>query len=161
MLEEVKRVIHILVNADEETLIRNATEKELVRASERIATLTKEKAELEGAIKYLQDEIIQASKAYGIEATTNLQILITDALNRLAILKAQLTKDKSSLRKRETVSNRYRTELHKLKQRCKVDKSFSPEGMFDLCPFIFTEICIGNGYTIETTFTPYIESYLL
>ena len=36
VLEDVKRVIHILVKADEDMLISNATEKKLARATEKI-----------------------------------------------------------------------------------------------------------------------------
>ena len=38
--------------------------------------------------------MIQESKIYGIEATTNLQIIIADALSRLDMLKEQLIKEK-------------------------------------------------------------------
>lgn len=161
VLEEVKQVIHILVNADEETLIRNATEKELVRAGVRISTLITEKAELEGNIKHLQTEMIQASKTYGIEATTNLQIIIADALSRLAILKEQLTKERSATRKRANIHNRYQTELQKLKQRCMGYEHFSEDSLLALVPAFFIRVCIGSGYTIQTIFTPLIESYLL
>lgn len=53
MLEDVKRVIHILVKADEDMLISNATEKKLARATEKITVLTKEKVELGGNVKHL------------------------------------------------------------------------------------------------------------
>ena len=94
VLEDVKRVIHILVKADEDMLISNATEKKLARATEKITVLTKEKVELGGNVKHLWAEMIQASKIYGIEATTNLQLIIADALSRLDMLKEQLIKEK-------------------------------------------------------------------
>ena len=53
VLEDVKRVIHILVKADEDMLISNATEKKLARATEKITVLTKEKDELGGNVKHL------------------------------------------------------------------------------------------------------------
>ena len=142
-------------------LISNATEQEIRRFNERLEVLAKEKRDLENDIKCLQAEMISATKQYGIEATTNLQMIITDHLSHLATLREQLIRERRKAQKREILREKYRSELQKIRRLYMDFRSMPVEQLLEYTPLLFVRISIGDEYTIQTTYAPLINDFLL
>ena len=160
VLDELYRTLEILVNANEEALVSNATEQEIQRVNERLEVLVKEKSDLEGDIKCLQAEMISATKQYGIEATTNLQMIITDRLSHLATLREQLIRERRNAQKRETLREKYRSELQKIRQLYAAFRTIPAEQLLEYTPLLFIRIEIGDGYRVQTMYSPLVNDFL-
>ena len=138
----------------------NATEQEYQRIQERLKTLTKEKEVVEEAIRLLQSEMVSATKQYGIEATTNLQVIITDRLSYLSSLKERLAGEKRNAKKREVLKERCMRELRRTKQLYADWEQISTEHLLGHASSLFVRISIGDKYSINTTLAPLICDYL-
>lgn len=161
VLDEMYRTLEILVNANEEALVSNATEQEIRRVNEHLDVLAKEKSDLESDIKCLQAEMISATKQYGIEATTNLQMIITDRLSHLATLREQLIRERRNAQKRGILREKYTSELHKIRQLYVDFRNIPVEHLLEYAPLLFVRISIGDEYTIQVTYSPLINDFLL
>ena len=160
VIDEMKRVLEILVHADEETLILNATEQEYQRIQERLRTLTKEKEVVEEDIRLLQSEMVSATKQYGIEATTNLQVIITDQLNYLSSIKERLAREKRNAKNRACLKERNVRELQRIKDLFASFEQLPTEQLLRYAASLFVRISIGDNYVIHTVLAPSFFDFL-
>lgn len=159
--DEIRKVLYILLNADEDTLICNAVEQEYQQQQIRIAALEKEIELQENEVKYLQAQMLFVVKQYGIEASTNLQLIITDKLSNVSSLKERLIKEKTNNVQRPTLKKRSQIELQTMRAAYAEYEQWTIDQLLAIAPTLFVQIKIGTGYAIKTDLTFQISSFLL
>ena len=108
----------------------------------------------------MQRELVYATDVYGIEATTNLQILITEQLNNLSIAKDRLNAEKGSFRSRKAISQRMEKELLKAKDVFLNFDNMPEDDLLKYSTTVYEQIRFGRNYKVSTVLSPLLKMFM-
>ena len=148
------------MNADPEQLINAATERMYCEKKQRIEEMEENLIKLQSEINMMQRELVYATDVYGIEATTNLQILITEQLNNLSIAKDRLNAEKGSFRSRKAISQRMEKELLKAKDVFLNFDNMPEDDLLKYSTTVYEQIRFGRNYKVSTVLSPLLKMFM-
>jgi len=158
--KHLRETLTILMEADPEMLIDVATERSYCMKRDRIEALETELKEMKEKIAYLKAELFSATKIYGIEATTNLQIIITEQMNNMSVVRDTLRKEKQRILPREAIKEKMEMELDNAKK-VFLDFDVIPEQeLLEYCTTVYEQIRVKKGYEVSIVLSPLLKLFI-
>ena len=141
-------------------MIANAVEQEIVRINEREDDLKRTVSRLTGEIEYLRDQMLQASKQYGIEATTQMQYIINDLIVQKNTAIGQLKALQFDKKTREKLRDQFEEQLDEMLLVHKDFSAYTDQKLQKVAIELFERIKLRRGYEIAFHLSSQIRRFL-
>lgn len=158
--QHMEWLVTVLLTFDESALLSNAVELARTEYLIQRDSLHQQLAELNNQLAAVQKGIAEALNLYGVNATTELQLVYSDVkAKRDSIFHdlQQLVPDRFEI---PALLKQKKEHLHKIQQRCIVWRRGNWRALESMVSEFFTRILIGKEYRIQYLISPEIKQYL-